>query len=700
MFIFACTQLYRLLNQKVNEEAMMRKFFLLALSVVLALLVGCGEQPTASQGDEASVTFAISFPSSAPEAPRSPFSRLLRPAGVPDGVNRAEVTITPASGNPVTVTLTPSDNSQTVTLAHGTYTFTTSVYLTDQNSNTDIEVAWGEQTEDIQGDTTVNLSVRTIVRDVQVLLSGAPVNTGDAIKATLFVGTGSTGYFNFQVPDVDYDAQWSVTDAADTVSGSKLGATVTWGGSSNPIELTVSVNGLGPNHNLTTITKTVNIYPFTGAGSALTVNGTLTNWPQQLDGYSVQPMLSVYSVGGTFAGGNPGAILASSGDFSYTLYDGAALGANARGALMQLESIFMSDCTNASWTDEPDPAVIAVVYEAEIVNSNGTPMGDAHIQQSSSTPGNNFAEFWYADRAARVIGTANCPENIQFDINLQPGWNWLTSATSDDGSGNSVVQINSGPVTQNPFSPPSGWEWQYSINFTDYALSAATTNYTPTEGTTFTIEFTVANQGANTVAPIDLSVSANAGLTVTGATGGTWDGDTNTLTLSDPIGPGNSTTVQLTLTAASGTAGQNLSLSVSLPADDVPSNDTLSFTITPQAAQSNTADVGIALDLNPPSAYFMAPNYGETIDASQTSYTVQLHASDSEGSVSEVELYLDFQLIASLTGGDLLQDASDPTIISYTLDPSSLLPGSYDLTAIVYDTANNSSRGSTSFTIQ
>ncbi|WP_287417519.1 hypothetical protein [Oceanithermus sp.] len=677
----------------------MRKFILLALSVVSALLAGCGEQPPASQGNEASVTFAISFPSSAPEAPRSPFSRLLRPAGVPAGVNRAEVTITPAGGNPITVTLTPSNNSQTVTLAHGTYTFTTSVYLTDQNSNTDIEVAWGEQTEDIQGDTTVNLSVRTIVRDVQVFVSGAPINAGDWIKATLFVGTGSTGYLNFQVPDVDYDAQWSVADATDTVSGSRLGATVSWGGSSDPIELTVSVTGLGPNHNTTTITKTVSIYPFSEAGSALTVNGTLTNWPQQLDGYTIQPRASSFDGSGTFDGGNPGTIQASSGDFSYTLYDGAALGANARGALTQFEILF-SSCTNTSWSDAPDPAVIAVVYTAEIANSNGTQMGDAHIQQSGSTPGNNFAEFWYADRATRVIGTANCPENIQFYLDLQPGWNWLTSTTSDDGSGNSVVQVNGGPITQNPFSPPSGWEWQYSINFTDYALSAATTNYTPTEGTTFTIEFSVANQGTNTVSPIDLSVSADAGLTVTGATGGTWDGVTNTLTLSDPIGPGNSTTVQLTLTAASGTAGQSLSLSVSLPPDDATSNDTWSFTITPQAAQSNNANVGIALDLNPPSAYFMTPNYGETIDASQTSYTIQLHASDSEGSVSEVELYLNFQPIASLTGGDLLQDTSDPTIISYTLDPSSLSPGSYDLTAIVYDAANNSSRGRTSFTIQ
>lgn len=699
MFIFACIQLYRLLNQKVNKEAMMRKFILLALFVVLALLVGCGEQPPASQDNEASVTFAINFPTSTPEVPRSPFSRLLEPAGVPAGVNRAEVTITPASGNPVTVTLTPSNSSQTVTLAYGTYTFTTSVYLTDPNSDTDIEVAWGEQTEDIQGDTTVNLSVRTIVRDVQVFVSGAPINAGDWIKATLFVGTGSTGYFNFQVPDVDYDAQWSVTDAADTVSGSKLGATVTWGGSSNPIELTVSVSGLGPDHNLTTITKTVNIYPFTEAGTALTVNGTLTNWPQQLDGYTIQPQVSSLDGSGTFDAGSPGTIQASSGDFSYTLYDGTALGAYARNALTQFEIIFGS-CTDASWTDAPDPAVIAVASLAEIANSNGTQIGDAYIQQLGSVPGNNFAEFWYADRAARVIGTANCPESIQFDLDLQPGWNWLTYTTSDDGSGNLVVQVNSEPITQNPFSPPSGWEWQYNLNFTDYALSAATTNYTPTEGTTFTIEFTVVNQGTNTLSPLDLSVSADAGLTVTGATGGTWDSTSNIITLNDPIYSGNSTTVQLTLTTASGAAGQNLGLSVSLPADDVPSNDTLSFTITPQAAQSNTADVGIALDLNPPFAYFIAPNYEETIDASQTSYTVQLHASDSEGSVSEVELYLNFQLVASWTGGNLLQDAADPTIFTYTLDLSSLSPGSYDLTAIVYDNANNSSRGSTSFTIQ
>ncbi len=668
----------------------MQRWIGVLLAGVLLLgfvLTSCGGQGGGARA-KARVVVSVAFP---PRAQSSGSMLGLVPTGAPEAAEAATVKIYDANQSLVqTVTLTRNDPSASVTLNTGTYSFEVSV--TDGQSPP-LEVAWGEKTGvTISGDTTVALKVKSILRDLIFQTEGIPINANDSVNVGLTATSKSGSYF-YRLPLGDLDSvSWQVSGGS-LISGGKLGAEVAWNGSDSAIEVTAQAQGLGEDHQPTTVTKSVHIVPFTKAGDPLTVNGQFASW-QGPDGARLvladnhgQPALDLATV-------------QSDGTFQAAFPSGNDLASHTN-MLQQLDTLW-SGCTNFSWTDAPEPAVVSTGHML-ITTSSGQELAQVTIANASE---NEEGFFAYLDRDVSAQGSAVCfGMSITFDLQAQAGWNWVVQQI-DQRSGQGTITMR--PATPNPYSVPDGFVWLADVRYADLKLTAPNTSFSPTVGQDFQVQLVVENRAGTDAVDFKVQLDFDdAKLSVVSVSSSpdlspSYNPDDKAIYFTSNLGVGDSVAVTLTLRAASGTEGSSLSLGATVenigPPEDIdPSNNSVTITITPQQA-SSPANVGLALDMDPPVVSFASPSDGATLDRNASPVVVQLEANDNVG-VSNLEIYNGFQLLGSLNSGDVQYD-SDLQRYLYNWDVSALSSGAYRLTAVAYDAAGNSGTANIQVTLQ
>jgi len=679
------------------------KRFLLLLGLVILAACSQPQSGNGSTGNKVDVTVSVAFPSPQSQHTLDPLG-FLRTLGAPRDAYGATITITPtAGGSPITATVNRDSPSTTVALNTGDYNFEASVYTRNDNS---LEIAWGETgTVSISADTTINIQVQSIIRSALLWASGAPIQQYDKAEVELLVSSGPSGfdpYGGLQVPPGDYSVSWSVSDTTDSITGNALGAEVTWGGQSNTITVTATVSGMGENHQPTTLTATANIYHFQAAGSGFTLTGTLPNWNGPADTKIVP--LAGFSGPADTPVADPASVDAS-GDFSLNYFDGNDM-SNARKVLIQFENSINNICVaNETWSSPPGPVVLAMQESFELWDMNGDTIGEARIVDTNNQ--SILLGFWYADRNASIVGSCEGPTGFAytFNLQLQAGWNAIREVYSDSGTpqdfSDDSLELTGGAFNNNPYSIPSDYFWDYYLYnppITDYGLSAPQTSFNPAEGSTVDVTLSVYNYSTVNRGPVTVTLSADNGLSVTNITGAdSVAPDYSSFNLN--VASGAARDVTLTVSVASGTVGQTLTLTAELGPDDDPTNNVVAFTFTP-AASGQSVNVGIAMDLNPPMVYFDAPLYNGIIDSTSSSYTVDVRAGDTESGVAEIKLYQGYQLLAKLSDGGVTQDPNNTSRYLYSWNVGSLAAGKYQLTAIAYDEATNASVTSVVVTVQ
>ncbi len=666
---------------------------LLAMTTSL-FLAGCGgSSPSGGAAPgTATVNVRVAFPSPPPPPENVfPFAQEAAPLGVPYAAESAVVAVYSATDNtPVaSLTLTRSQPSKSITLTSGTdYRFEVSV-----RDAGGLELAWGEQTQTISASTTVTLTPKTIIRSVKLWALGAPVNGGEKAKVFLAVYADQAGDYMYQVPDGDFTVTWSASGGTlDANNQSRLGAEVSYDGSSSKITVTAHVSGVNESHQLTTFQKSVDIYPFQGGGNGATLSDQLPNWLGPSNAF-----VSLYLGSSPWRSTGVGvhAAVGGAGNFSLPMPSGSDLANNqavqnhAEAIFAQLQS-FLDTCSNPSWTQGPMPAVISFAYFAlsQQVGSSYSYVGSAKLHQAGGDVYTKPVYLVYSDRAAQAVGEAVCGSGpMNFNINLQAGWNlWVADYSSSPGSV-SVV-----PLPSDPYTPSNdSHEWYVKLTRTDLVLEASNTNYSPVEGQPVTIAFDMRNRLPYGIDPgmVTLEFAYNdAQIVVNSVSVGTWDATTKQLQLDAPA-PGQVQPITVTLTPQSGTAGSTLTFDISLnyPEDLDASNNSLSITLTPSSSTGGSS-VGVELDMESPSVNFQSPAPYAHLDKS-TPIVVEVQANDNVG-IDELELYAGFRKIATM------QDFSPPPagsdIYTFNWNASGFSSGRYTLTAIAYDASGNSSR--------
>ena len=657
------------------------------------LLAGCGASTDGAPSGQAKVKVQVAFPHRTAPPPRyAPFGQDAVQLGVPPAAESAVVKVYSASSNTLvaSLTLTRTQSAGSVTVASGAdYRFEVSVK--DANG---LEVAWDERTETINGDTTISLTPKAIIRSVQLWAEGAPISAGDKAKVYLRVFADAAGDYFYQVPDSDFNVTWSVASGGslDPVNQSRLGAEVSYDGTSTKITVTAQVSGLSETHQQTTIQKSVDIFLFQGSGNAATLSDQLPGWLGPSNTY-----VSLY-LGATpwqSTGVGVRAAVDGAGNFSLPFPSGSDLAANqtvrdhASEVFFQLQS-FLDSCSNPSWTQAPTPAVISFAYFG-LLHQEGASypyIGSAKLHQQGGDVYSKPVYLVYSDRDAHAVGQANCGGGIlNFDMNFQAGWNlWVA-----DYSGTSP-SIHVSPLPSDPYAPSNdGYQWYVKLTRTDLALEASNTSYSPVAGQPTTITFDLKNRLPYGSDPgtITLQFTYNdAEIVIDSASVGTWDSATKQLQLDAPA-PGQIQPVSITLTPQSGAAGGTVSLDISLnyPDDLDASNNSLGITLTPSSSSGNSS-VGVGLDMESPSVMFQSPSPYAHLNKT-VPIAVEVQAFDNIGIV-ELELYVGFRRIATLQ--DFSPPQNDTDIYTYSWDASGFSPGRYTLTAIAYDATGNSSR--------
>ena len=662
--------------------------------VIISLLLGfvlasCGNRQQEGLRTGAKVSVSVAFP------PRSGLqSSMLRliPVGAPEAAEIATVKIFDRSQNLVqTVILTRSRPSASVVLDTGTYDFEVSIA---DGQTPPLEVAWGKKVGvAITDDTAVELGVKSILRDLTFGTADVPIEAGDLVGVELAATSkpGSRVFYKLPLGDLD-SVDWQVTGGT-LVGGGKLGAEVAWNGTDSVVHVTAQVRGMGEDHQPTTLTKDLRIAPFTRAGGALTVRGRLDGW-RGPDGARLvlannhgQPALDL-------------GIIQSDGSFQAVFPSGNDF-VNHTDALSQLD-VFWTSCANADWTDAPEPAVINDGHLL-VTSSSGQVLAEV---TNSGAQQSVEGFFVYVDREVVVQGSADCYGiRYNFDIQAQAGWNWVERET-DPLSKQGTVTVR--PVTSDPFSIPESFVWSADVRYTDLGLVVPDSTLSPTVGQDFLVQFVVENQSGTDPASFEVHlgfddtklsvVSVNSSPDMSPS----YDAEGKVISFAGDLGVGESVTVALTLRAASGTEGSSLGLSITVdnpgwPGDINSNNNTATITITPQqsATQNN---VELALDLLPPEVSFVEPENEATLDRALGKAMVRLKVVE-DVEVVDLELYRGFQLLGSLTQGEIRYE-SGSGMYYYIWDLSGVSPGIYRLVAVAYDTTGNTGQAEVRVRVQ
>lgn len=216
------------------------KVLFLILLGTAYFLSSCNSSPPSdsNQSQQGTVTIAISFPEAS--------SSEVVATGVPQGASEAYVAVTDSDGNVLAeINLTPDSSSQQATLPTGVeLTFTTSVKDSDGN-----EIAWGQQQATVTDGDVVTLAVSAIISGFWI--SNYPDSLYFNVKTSIGVVAHTPN--NYYAGPLDYTISCTATGA--TCSAGTGYIEVTPDGTSNTVDLTISVTGLGADHSQTTFTN-------------------------------------------------------------------------------------------------------------------------------------------------------------------------------------------------------------------------------------------------------------------------------------------------------------------------------------------------------------------------------------------------------------------------------------------------------------
>jgi glucose/arabinose dehydrogenase/plastocyanin len=259
---------------------------------------------------------------------------------------------------------------------------------------------------------------------------------------------------------------------------------------------------------------------------------------------------------------------------------------------------------------------------------------------------NVFGAPALADNAfVDIEGGAFSPDNVTINVNDQVIWTWVTdfhNTQSNDGLWDSGVH-NTGYVFTNTFTSAGSFPYFCIVHGFTGVVNVQSGNTAPT------VNITAPTNGASFTAPAIVPITASAGDT---------DGNVTNVSFFDGttfLGGTNNTPYTVTANLAIG------SHALTAIATD---SGGLSTT-------SSVVNVSVSTANNPPSVTITNPVDNATLSSS-TALTIRASASDSDGSVTNVQF---------LDGGVLLgNDATSPYSFS-----SSLSIGTHTLTAVAFD---------------
>lgn len=449
---------------------------LLALTLALA---ACGRNDAPPTAQTARVTVSASFPALTPPPPAQPPFLWRRPAagaalqaitgqGVPGGATSAELKVYSGAVLVTSQTLTPSAPSATLKLAKGqAYRFNLSVK--DYNNT---EVAWGEASAQIEGDTSVTVSPRTILGYgyLGTYFGGSP-EEGQSTAFYLEVYPNGS-YYGYMGPDeyevsytlgeqvcneYGYDCTFVEGDQLGTIeASSKLGVLVRTkpGSGGKRLAVKATVTGLGPDHQPKTVEVTASAAvaaPTLPTDDGVTLGGTVANWPGGSASVRVQ------NVNGPNASAvGPGGSVTADGTLSASLPAGNSL----KSYLSPLSIEDGPYCTS-SWEQRPGSFNAFQPYFG-VVSGSGAYLGELNLANRDTEryqPGYRQGILLYSDRAVSAKGSQSCDFGsgtltFSYDFTLQRGWNLLVAEYTASG----------GVMTGGPFdgSLPEGLAWHYA----------------------------------------------------------------------------------------------------------------------------------------------------------------------------------------------------------------------------------------------
>ena len=676
---------------------------ILLIGVLGFLLAACNQNATsgskpAPSPKNAKVTVSVTFPESLSEAPYSGLSSIwklfsnnpkdIQPTGAPINSQKAVITVYEGSTPVDSATVDRYNPTATLLLPAGkSYRFEASVK--DYNG---VEVAWGEATQAISGDTSVTLSVQTILRSALLIPVGGLTANNSEVDVFLYPLTGITGA---TVPATDYEVTYTV-QGGTILDQNKRGVRIAWDGTSDPVTVTAQVSGFGEDHNPITIERVYSITPATGQGAPLSITGLLPNWPSPF-----QAKVTAFDVFGAPLYETP---VGTDGSFSLQLPGGDALTPIAID-LSELFAVLPEAGCTVFWTTEPAPLLNATLVPGQFWITDqftDSHLGTAFLSVSGYTLD---AAFLYVDRSVQAEGNATCiaPDDrvitVTVNLNLAAGWNLVVST----GDPYSYLTVTGTPLNgsfQAPYTTPYhvvDWTLHWHTTITNLSISATPQSWAPSEGGSFYSTFTVSNNGPTSLSSVKVALDIPSGVINLDVEvpNGWFDSYSNTVYLYDSLAPGDSTSFTVNGTTASGTAGQTLTLSATIQTDyltDInPNDNTATVTITPQGGSS--ANVSVGMDLDPPAVWFLSPSPGEVIPQGST-YTVQIEVWDSSSGesstpdVTEIELYDGAQRLGALSSGEI---AFNPTTNAYEFvwDLTTASPKPHLLTVFAYDTEGN-----------
>lgn len=455
----------------------MRKTLSLGLLALVfsLLLAACGRNDAPAPGGQASVSVKASFPAPTPPAPAQPPFLWRLPAtsaalqaisgqGVPGGATSAELKVYSGAVLVASQTLTPTTPSATLSLPRGqAYRFSLSVRSYNNN-----EIAWGETTVQVEGDTSVDLSPQAILDSAYLGFTGTgPLEEDQAGAFGLLVSSKdytSVGPDDYEVSytlgeyvcDQYYNCTFVEGDQLGTVEASnKLGVRVRAkpGSGGKRLALKATVSGLGADHQPTTIealTSLSVLTPTLPTDDGVLLGGTVVNWSGGTAPVRVQ---NNPGSGGSAVG--PGGSVAADGALSVSL----PAGNNLKSYLSSLSIEDGPYCTS-SWEQQPGSFNAFQPYFA-VTDGSGTYLGELILANRDTEPyqaGWRQGIFLYSDRAVSAKGTQSCdfgsgPLTYSYDFTLQQGWNLLVAEYTASG----------GVMTGGPFSGtlPEGLAWYY-----------------------------------------------------------------------------------------------------------------------------------------------------------------------------------------------------------------------------------------------
>lgn len=348
--------------------------------------------------------------------------------GVPGGFWDLSAELIVYQGNQVVDrrTLTPSSPSTTLQLQTSqTYSFELSVKANDT------EVAWVRDTRPIQGDTTLSLRPRAIVRKVYLYpdtsLGPVSLKENESIRINLGVETPAGIASAFPQGDLE-NVTYQAIGNAEVLTDPDLKTAVLLrakpGSGGTEVGARVTLQALGPNRQLQTFTEEIQIAVLPTSlpnNDGRQIQGNVANLQP---GYLSQPV-PIRALGGPQRSTDLGiwGQLNPDSSFQVQLPPGAYLNQEAFGPI-QFEGM------SCSWSNAPETVNVLLVDFKLASGSDLVLANNLNFYQ----PGNTRAFFLYADRdfsAQGVCTTSNSTYN--FNIAWVKGWNIMkiTSNNTD-----------------------------------------------------------------------------------------------------------------------------------------------------------------------------------------------------------------------------------------------------------------------------